>query len=56
VSDALGYDVVDQVSRRAGLSREEVISELAKVLPNVVDRLTPHGRLPAPGELQRLMG
>lgn len=56
VSDALGSDVVDQLSRRTGLSREEVISELAKVLPNVVDRLTPDGRLPTPGELQRLMG
>ena len=56
VSDALGSDVVDQLARRTGLSREEVISELAKVLPGVVDRMTPDGRLPTPPELQRLMG
>jgi uncharacterized protein YidB (DUF937 family) len=56
VSDALGSDVVDQLSRRTGLSRDEVISELAKVLPGVVDRMTPDGRLPTPHELQRLMG
>jgi uncharacterized protein YidB (DUF937 family) len=56
VSDALGSDVVDQLSRRTGLSRDEVISELAKVLPGVVDRMTPDGRLPTPNELQRLMG
>jgi len=56
MSDALGADVVDELSRRTGLSRNEVISELAKMLPNVVDRLTPDGRLPTPRELQRLMG
>ena len=56
VSDALGSDVVDQLSRRTGLSRDEVISELSKMLPNVVDRLTPDGRLPTPREIERLMG
>jgi uncharacterized protein YidB (DUF937 family) len=56
VSDALGADVVDQLSRRTGLSRDEVISELAKMLPNVVDRMTPDGRLPTPREMERLMG
>jgi uncharacterized protein YidB (DUF937 family) len=56
ISDALGPDVVDELAKRTGLSRNEVISELAKMLPNVVDRLTPDGRLPTPGELQRLMG
>ena len=56
VSDALGSDVVDQLSRRTGLSRDEVISELAKMLPNVVDRMTPEGRLPTQRELERLMG
>jgi uncharacterized protein YidB (DUF937 family) len=56
VSDALGSDVVDQLSRRTGLSRDEVISELAKVLPNAVDRMTPEGRLPTQRELERLWG
>ena len=56
VSDALGSDVVDQLSRRTGLSRDQVINELAKVLPNVVDRMTPDGRLPTRGEFERLVG
>ena len=56
VSDALGSDVVDQLARRTGLSRDEVISELAKVLPNVVDRMTPDGRLPTQREMERLLG
>jgi uncharacterized protein YidB (DUF937 family) len=56
MSDALGSDVVDQLSRRTGLSRDEVIGELAKMLPNVVDRMTPDGRLPTQRELERLWG
>ena len=55
VSDALGPDIVDQLARRTGLSREEVLTQLAKVLPGVVDQMTPDGRLPTPRELQRLM-
>ena len=41
VSVALGRDVVDQLSLRTGLSRDQVVAELARMLPNVVDKLTP---------------
>ena len=56
VSQALPRDVVDELARRTGLSRDQVVGELAKMLPNVVDRLTPDGRLPTQAELQRLLG
>jgi uncharacterized protein YidB (DUF937 family) len=56
VSDALGPDVVDELSRRTGLSRDQVVAELAKMLPNVVDKLTPDGRVPTRREIERLMG
>jgi len=56
LSDALGPDVVDELSRRTGLSRDQVIGELARMLPNVVDKLTPDGRLPTRREIERLMG
>jgi uncharacterized protein YidB (DUF937 family) len=56
VSDALGGDVVDELSRRTGLSRDQVLNELSRMLPNVVDRLTPQGRLPTYQEMARLMG
>ena len=54
-SDALGSDIVDQLARRTGLSRQEVINQLAKALPGAIDRMTPDGRLPTQGEMQRLM-
>jgi uncharacterized protein YidB (DUF937 family) len=55
VAEALPRDVVDELARRTGLSRDQVIGELAKILPTTVDRLTPQGRLPTQAELQRLL-
>jgi uncharacterized protein YidB (DUF937 family) len=55
VSAALGGDVVDELAKRTGLSRDQVLNELARMLPNVVDKLTPEGRLPTQQELMRLM-
>jgi len=55
VSVALGGDVVDELARRTGLSKDQVVSELARMLPNVVDKLTPDGRLPTRQEIMRLM-
>ena len=52
---ALGGDVVNELSRRTGLSRDQVVDELARMLPNVVDKLTPDGRLPTRQEIMRLM-
>ncbi len=56
VSDALPRDVVDELAKRTGLSRDQIIAELARMLPNAVDKLTPNGRLPTQAELQRLLG
>lgn len=55
VSVALGGDVVNELSRRTGLSRDQVVAELARMLPNVVDKLIPDGRLPTRQEIMRLM-
>ena len=43
---ALGTERVDQLSRQTGMSRHALLDELARVLPTVIDRLTPQGRLP----------
>jgi uncharacterized protein YidB (DUF937 family) len=56
VSEALPRDVVDDLARRTGLSHDQVIGELARMLPNAVDRLTPEGRLPTRREMQQLLG
>lgn len=48
---ALGADQIDALSSQTGLSRDELLSGLSQHLPEVVDRLTPHGRLPGPNEV-----
>ncbi len=50
VESGLGADSIRSLSEHSGLPREQVLSELAKGLPDVVDQLTPHGRIPAEHE------
>lgn len=46
VEKGVGGDVIDELAKQTGLSREELLKRLASVLPNVVDHMTPAGRLP----------
>ena len=48
---ALGTDIIKTLAQRSGLSEEEVTKQLSQVLPGVVDKLTPAGRLPTLAEL-----
>ena len=45
VRQALGPDKVDELSNQTGLPHETLLSELARLLPTVIDRLTPQGKL-----------
>ena len=51
LASALGADQIDQLSSQSGLSRDDLLSGLSKLLPDVVDHLTPDGRLPTDKEL-----
>ena len=50
---ALGPDAVNNLSRLTGIPQNELLSELSRVLPGVVDKLTPHGRVPDQAEMSR---
>lgn len=50
LKSALGEDTIAKLERESGLSREELLRQLSTALPQVVDKLTPDGRLPAPTE------
>jgi uncharacterized protein YidB (DUF937 family) len=47
LEQAIGPDVLQALTQRTGLSREELLSRLTRELPTAVDRYTPDGRLPA---------
>ena len=44
-------DIIKTLAQRSGLSEEELTKQLSQVLPGVVDKLTPAGRLPTLAEL-----
>ena len=51
LANALGADRLDQLSSQSGLSREDLLQGLSQYLPQVVDHLTPEGRLPNEAEM-----
>ena len=51
LANALGADQIQSLSAQSGLSRDELLSGLSQYLPQVVDHLTPDGRLPTDNEL-----
>lgn len=46
VEQAVGAENLEELTRRTGLSREELLERLATAIPQTVDRLTPGGNLP----------
>jgi uncharacterized protein YidB (DUF937 family) len=55
MEQALGADTLDALAQQTGMSRQQVLAELAKQLPQAVDQLTPQGRIPTEHEASRLM-
>ncbi len=53
LANALGADQINTLTSQTGLSREELLSGLSQHLPEVINHLTPDGRLPTEGEVAR---
>ena len=53
LAKTLGADQIDTLMTKTGMSRDELIAGLSQVLPEVVDKLTPQGRVPTEQELSR---
>ena len=52
---ALGSDQISALVEQTGMSRDELLNGLSQYLPQVIDRLTPQGRLPTEQEAQRML-
>jgi len=51
LAKALGADQIDHLASQSGLSRDELLAGLSQQLPDVINHLTPDGRLPTESEL-----
>jgi uncharacterized protein YidB (DUF937 family) len=51
LASALGADQIDQIASGSGMSRDDLLSGLSQYLPQVVDHLTPDGRMPTDNEM-----
>ena len=51
LANALGADQINSLMSQSGLSRDELLAGLSRHLPDVIDHLTPDGRLPTEQEL-----
>ena len=51
LASALGADQINAIASQAGLSRDDLLKGLSQYLPDVVDHLTPDGRLPDANEI-----
>jgi uncharacterized protein YidB (DUF937 family) len=49
IQQGLGSDVLKQLAGKAGLSPDAASSQLSGILPNLVDKLTPNGKIEAGG-------
>jgi uncharacterized protein YidB (DUF937 family) len=53
LASALGADQISTLTSQTGLSRDELLAGLARQLPDVINQLTPDGRLPTEREASR---
>ena len=55
LGSALGPNIIKTLAQQSGLSEDELTKQLSQVLPGIVDKLTPNGRLPTMAELSKMM-
>ena len=51
LASALGADQIESLSSQTGMSRDDLLQGLSQYLPDVINQLTPDGRLPDENEI-----
>jgi len=51
VQEVLGSDVIKQLAEKSGVSVEAAKAKLAELLPSLIDKITPEGKIPEGGLL-----
>jgi uncharacterized protein YidB (DUF937 family) len=53
VQEVLGSDVVKQLAEKCGVSVDAAKAQLAELLPSLIDKVTPEGKIPEGGLLDK---
>ena len=53
IENTFGSDIINQLADQFGLNKQELLKGLSETLPDVVNQLTPDGRLPTEDEISR---
>ncbi len=53
IQHALGGNFIQQIAQQLGSSKSEVAGSLASLLPDIIDKLTPTGKLPEGNQLSQ---
>ncbi len=49
VQEVLGSDVIEQLAEKSGVSVDAAKTQLAELLPTLIDKITPEGQIPEGG-------
>jgi uncharacterized protein YidB (DUF937 family) len=55
LAKAIGADQLDALTQQTGLPRDQLLEGLSQYPPQVIDSMTPHGRLPSEHEASQLL-
>jgi uncharacterized protein YidB (DUF937 family) len=53
IEDTFGTETISELAQQLGMPRQDLLSGLSEALPDVVNRMTPDGRLPTDEEIAR---
>lgn len=56
VEQALGSEKVQQIAQQTGMDGQQAAGSIAQLLPQLIDKLTPNGQVPAQGDVQSMLG
>ena len=53
LGSALGQNVLADLSQKTGLSQQELLNQLSTALPQIINHMTPNGRMPTLADLEK---
>lgn len=56
VQQGIGKEQIQQLAEKIGVSPDAAKSKLAELLPDIIDKLTPDGKIPEAGFLEKTLG